>query len=254
MTVPAAQTRYLARAKWRFLTTETHTMNAINAPIALLAGVLTIASPCVLPLLPILLGSSVERSNRLRPLFIVAGFVCAFAGLGIALSLLSNLNETVHEAVRSISIVLLVLFGLARIWPRPYDWLIARIGGPIQRIAMLSGKADNGNSGGFLLGISLGAVWTPCAGPVLASILVLAAKAQNLGQSSALLLFYAVGAGIPMLAIAYGGKAIASRVGWVTRHTHRLQQGFGVLLVLTALAIHFQYDVLFYAWLTGLFH
>ena len=229
-------------------------MNAINAPIALLAGALTIASPCVLPLLPILLGSSVERSTRLRPLFVVAGFVFAFAGLGIALSLLSNLNESVHQAVRSTSIVLLVLFGLARIWPRPYDWLIARFGGPLQHVAMLSGRTGNSNSGGFLLGISLGAVWTPCAGPVLASILVLAAKAQNIAQSSTLLLLYSIGAGIPMLFIAYGGKAIASHVGWVARHTHRLQQGFGVLLVLTALAIHFQYDILFYAWITNLFH
>ncbi|MBV7483102.1 cytochrome c biogenesis CcdA family protein [Bordetella sp. BOR01] len=228
-------------------------MDLINAPIALLAGVLTIASPCVLPLLPILLGSSVERSTRLRPLFVVTGFVTAFAGLGIALSLLSNLNESVHQAVRSTSIALLVLFGLARIWPRPYDWLIARIGGPLQRVALLSGKAGNGNAGGFLLGLSLGAVWTPCAGPVLASILVLAAKAQNVGQSSTLLMIYAIGAGIPMLAIAYGGKAIASHVGWVTRHTHRLQQGFGLLLVLTALAIHFQYDILAYAWIANLF-
>src|SRR5690606_31657372 len=97
-------------------------------------------------------------------------------------------------------------FGLARIWPSPYDWLIARIGGPLQHITMLSGRTGNSNAGGFLLGISLGAVWTPCAGPVLASILVLAAKAQDLGQSSTLLLLYSIGAGIPMLAIAYGGE------------------------------------------------
>lgn len=228
-------------------------MNVINAPIALLAGILTIASPCVLPLLPILLGSSVERATRLRPLFVVTGFVSAFAGLGITLSLLSNLNETVHEAVRSTSVVLLVLFGLARIWPRPYDWLIARVGGPLQHIALLSGKTGNSNAGGFLLGISLGAIWTPCAGPVLASILVLAAKAQDLGQSSTLLLFYAIGAGIPMLAIAYGGQAISTHVRWINRYTPRLQQGFGGLLVLTALAIHFQYDILFYAWFANFF-
>jgi len=103
-------------------------MDLINTPIALLAGMLTIASPCVLPLLPVLLGTSLERSGRLRPLFVVSGFVLAFAGLGIALSLISNLNEHVHEAVRSTSIVLLALFGLARIWPGPYDRLIARIG------------------------------------------------------------------------------------------------------------------------------
>ncbi len=229
-------------------------MASIDTPLALLAGVLTIASPCVLPLLPILLGTSVERSGRLRPLFVVMGFVLAFAGLGIALSLLSNSIEFVHEGVRSASIALLAIFGLLRIWPQPYDWLIARFGGPLQRVVSLTGNTGSGNAGGFVLGMSLGAVWTPCAGPVLASILILAAKAQDLGQSSLLLLLYAIGAGIPMLVIAYGGKFIATRVGKVARHAHRLQQGFGVLLLLTAFAIYFQYDILIYAWISNLFN
>jgi cytochrome c biogenesis protein CcdA len=190
----------------------------------------------------------------MRPLFVVSGFVLAFAGLGIALSLLSNLNAAVHDAVRSASIALLALFGLARIWPQPYDRLIARFGGPLQRLASSAGGSGSGNAGGLLLGLSLGAVWTPCAGPVLASILVLAAKAQDLTQSSTLLLVFAIGAGIPMLAIAYGGQAIAARVRGLSRYTHRLQQGFGVLLILTAAAIHFQYDILAYAWISNLFN
>ncbi|CAM3479392.1 Thiol:disulfide interchange protein DsbD [Bordetella sputigena] len=222
-------------------------------PIALLAGVLTIASPCVLPLLPVVLGSSVERSGRLRPLFIVAGFVLAFASLGILLGLLTHSSGHVQEAVRSTSTALLALFGLARIWPRPYDWLMTRLGGPLQRVAALGASGGSGNAGGFLLGMSLGAVWTPCAGPVLASILVLAARAQDVGQSSLLLLLYAAGAGIPMLAIAYGGKFMVDRVRRLARHTAALQRGFGVLLILTAAAIYFQYDVLAYAWIAGLF-
>jgi len=229
-------------------------MDLINTPIALLAGMLTIASPCVLPLLPVLLGTSLERPDRMRPLFVVSGFVLAFAGLGIALSLLSNLNASVHEAVRSTSVALLALFGLVRIWPQPYDRLIARFGGPLQQLAFRAGGGGSGDAGGFLLGLSLGAVWTPCAGPVLASILVLAAKAQDLTQSSTLLLVFAIGAGIPMLAIAYGGQAIAARVRGLSRYTHRLQQGFGVLLVLTAAAIYFQYDILAYAWISNLFN
>lgn len=248
-------------------------MDLIEPPLALLAGVLTIASPCVLPLLPVVLGTSVERSGRLRPLFIVAGFVLSFASLGILLGLLSHSSGHVQEAVRSTSIVLLALFGAVRIWPRPYDWLMARAGGPLRRLATPGGglaagtvtprdgardgggraASSRGNAAGFLLGMSLGAVWTPCAGPVLASILVLAARAQDVGHSSFLLLLYAVGAGIPMLAIAYGGKFVATRVRRVSRHTPGLQRAFGVLLILTAVAIHFQYDVLAYAWIANLF-
>ncbi len=115
-------------------------MDLIDPPIALLAGVLTIASPCVLPLLPVVLGTSVERSGRLRPLFIVAGFVLAFASLGILLGLLSHSSGHVQEAVRSASTVLLALFGLTRIWPRPYDWLMARLGGLLATRGRVGGR------------------------------------------------------------------------------------------------------------------
>ncbi|MFJ1299906.1 cytochrome c biogenesis CcdA family protein [Pseudomonadota bacterium AL_CKDN230030165-1A_HGKHYDSX7] len=229
-------------------------MDLVSSPVALLAGMLTVASPCVLPLLPILLGSSVERSSPLRPAFVVAGFILAFAALGIALSLLTNLSVIAHETVRTVSVVLLALFGVMRVWPQPYDRLMARIGGPIARLGALGDRAGSGNAGGFVLGLSLGAVWTPCAGPVLASILVLAAKAQDLGRSSLLLICYAAGAGIPMLVIAYGGKAAATHVRGIARHSVLLQRLFGVLLVATAIAIHFQVDVLAYAWITNLFH
>ncbi|KLU26861.1 cytochrome C biogenesis protein, partial [Caballeronia mineralivorans PML1(12)] len=111
--------------------------------------------------------------------------------------------------------------------------------------------ASTGNAGGFVLGMSLGAVWTPCAGPVLASILVLVVKAQDLHWSGLLLALYAIGAAIPMLAIIYGGQFITRRVRVLARHTHRIQQVFGVLVMLTALAIYLQYDVLAYAWIAS---
>ncbi len=97
--------------------------------------------------------------------------------------------------------------------------------------------------------MSLGAVWTPCAGPVLASILSLVAKAQDPSWSASLLILYALGAGVPMLAIAYGGQFMRGRVRQLAPYAGRLQQVFGLLVVLTAAAIYFQYDVQAYAWL-----
>jgi cytochrome c biogenesis protein CcdA len=88
---------------------------------------------------------------------------------------------------------------------------------------------------------------------VLASILVLVVKAQDLGWSALLLGLYAVGAAIPMLAIIYGGQYMTQRVRLVSRHAYRLQQVFGVLVMLTALAIYLQYDVLVYARVAALF-
>jgi cytochrome c biogenesis protein CcdA len=224
----------------------------IEASLALLAGALTVASPCVLPILPIILGGALGRSSKVRPLFIVSGFVLAFAALGLVLAGLSQHAAIAHETVRDVGVAILLLAGISMLWRAPYEWLIARIGGPLGRIAAL-GENGSGNFGGFMLGVSLGAVWTPCAGPVLASILVFVAKAESFTASASLLFLYALGAGIPMLVIAYGGQFIKARLCVVANHAERLQKVFGVLIVITALAIHFQYDVLAYAWLIDLF-
>ncbi|RBA23737.1 cytochrome c biogenesis CcdA family protein [Herminiimonas fonticola] len=227
--------------------------NLIELPFALLAGVLTIASPCVLPILPIVLGTSIKRASKLRPLFIVAGFVLTFAALGMLLASVSQSVAIAHETLRLAGIVILMLAGIAMLWRRPYEWLIAHLSGPLNRIGTSGGNAGSGNLGGFVLGMSLGAIWTPCAGPVLASILVLVTQAQNLGWSASLLILYAIGAGIPMLAIAYGGQFMTTRVRAVAKYAERLQKIFGALIVLTAIAIYFQYDVLIYAWISDLF-
>jgi cytochrome c-type biogenesis protein len=229
--------------------------NLIETPLALLAGVLTIASPCILPIMPILLGTSVERPSKVRPLFIIAGFILAFASFAMLLGVVSSAVQVAQEVLRNAAIGLLALTGLLRIWPRPYDWLVAKVQHKLDGMGAqaASGPAADTNGGGFLLGMSLGAVWTPCAGPVLASILALVVKAQDLGWSALLLTFYAIGAAIPMLAIIYGGQYMTSRVRIVARHAHRIQQVFGVLVVATALAIYLQYDILIYAWISTIF-
>jgi len=228
--------------------------NLIEAPLALLAGVFTIASPCILPILPIVLGNAVsdtDGTSRSRPLFIVLGFVLSFAALGMLLATVSQSAIAASEAARLAALVLLGLAGAAMLWRRPYDWAIARVREPLDRIGSGAASAGTGHLGGFVLGMSLGAVWTPCAGPVLASILVLVASAQDVAWSALLLTLYAIGAGIPMLAIAYGGRFMTTRVRAVARHSQRLLQIFGALIVLTAIAIYFHYDVLFYAWLSN---
>ncbi len=232
----------------------------IDAPLALLGGVLTIASPCVLPILPIVLGGALQdrgedqrRSFDSRPLFIVAGFVIAFAALGMLLASASQHVVLAHETLRYAGLAILAVLGVAMLWKAPYAYLMNHLSALVSRAMPAGGAARAGNLGGLLLGMSLGAVWTPCAGPVLASILVLVAQAQaqDLGRSAGLLLLYAIGAGIPMLVIAYGGQFVRTRIRAVARHADRLQQLFGALILATAAAIHFQYDVLLYAHLAN---
>lgn len=228
--------------------------NLVETPLALLAGLLTIASPCILPVMPILLGTSVERPSRARPLYIVAGFILTFASFAMLLGAVSSTVHVAQQALRNTGLVLLALSGLLRLWPGSYDWLVSRLHEPLLRIgralmprAKNPAQSSNENSSGFVLGMSLGAVWTPCAGPVLASILVLVVKAQDLGWSALLLTLYAIGAAVPMLAIIYGGHYVTQRVRVVARYAPLLQRVFGLLVVLTALAIYLQYDVLIYA-------
>lgn len=224
----------------------------IDVVLAFLAGVLTIASPCVLPVLPMLLSASVGEASRLRPLAIALGFVTAFSGLGIVFGALSSAFGEAHGVIRDAAIVFLLVSGLTRIWPAGFERLMTPFGGAIDRVAGVGERSGNGLAGGFVLGMTLGVVWTPCAGPVLASILALVAKAQDLQRATALLAVFAAGAAIPMLAIAYGGQFATTHVRRIARHTPRLQQAFGVLVVATAAAMYFQYDTLAVAWLTTL--
>ncbi|WP_042302203.1 cytochrome c biogenesis CcdA family protein [Paraburkholderia kururiensis] len=231
-------------------------MHAPLEPLfALLAGLFTIASPCVLPVMPILLGTAVERPAGARPLFVIAGFVLSFASFALLLGAVSSTVHIAQQALRDTAIALLALFGFLRLWPRPFEWLMARMTW-LQNVGSThhaASEAGSSNASGFVLGMSLGAVWTPCAGPVLASILVLVVKAQNLQWSALLLTLYAAGAAIPMLGILYGGQYALRQSRAIAAHAQRLQQVFGVLVILTAASIYFQYDTLVVAYLSSFF-
>jgi cytochrome c-type biogenesis protein len=221
--------------------------------LAFAAGVLTIAAPCILPMLPVLLGASVGQTSRVRPLFITLGFILAFSAAALAFGAFAESLAESAEALRDAAIVLLLLFGLLMIFPHPVHRLAIRMHRVVNTADAIGQRAGPGNVGGFVLGMTLGVVWTPCAGPVLASILTLVATAHDLGWSALLLLAYAVGSGLPMLAIAYGGQYVTTRVRRFARHAHRLQQAFGVIVILVAIGLYYQYDTLVTVWLSNFY-
>lgn len=219
---------------------------------AILAGILTIAAPCTLPMLPILLGASIGRSSRLRPAMIALGFVVSFSAVALLLGALTRLFDFDPNVLRETAAVLLLGFGLLMLWPAPFEWLSIRLNGWLD-LGAAGGAQREGALGGLVLGTTLGLVWTPCAGPVLGSILTLVATSKDLAWAGTLLVAYAIGAAIPMLAIAYGGQAATTRVRSLARISPRLQQGFGIVVIGFALAAYFQYDALIVAWLTGFY-
>jgi len=222
----------------------------LTAVIALFAGTLTVAAPCTLPVLPILLGASVAQTCSTRPLFIALGFVTSFSGVVIIFSTATQILGVDQSALRAIAVPILLGFGFLMLWPRPFEWLVAQARSLIDRTDQTAGRPLGGNIGGFVLGTTLGLVWTPCAGPVLGSILTIIATSPHLQSEALLLIAYAVGAAAPMLAIAYGGQFVTTRVKSVARVSHRLQQGFGVLVIVFAVAMYFQYDTLVTVWVS----
>ncbi|MBR0826457.1 cytochrome c biogenesis protein CcdA [Bradyrhizobium manausense] len=219
---------------------------------ALLAGILTIAAPCTLPMLPILLGASIGRAGYLRPAMIALGFVVSFSAAALLLGAITRLFDFDPNVLRSAAAILLLGFGLLMLWPAPFEWLSIRLNGWLD-LGAASTATNEGALGGLVLGTTLGLVWTPCAGPVLGSILTLVATSKNAAWAGTLLIAYAIGAALPMLAIAYGGQAATTRVRSLARLAPRLQQAFGVVVIGFAVASYFQYDTLIVAWLTGFY-
>ena len=215
---------------------------------ALLAGIVTVAAPCTLPVLPILFGASIGQTSKARPVFIALGFVASFTVAAIVFSTITQIVGIDPDRLRTVAIGLLLIFGFLMLWPRPFEWLGTRAGDLLNRVHRIPIRAQSGNVGGFVLGTTLGLVWTPCAGPVLASILTVIATAPHIEWAALLLIVYAVGASVPMLAIAYGGQLVTTRVRSIARVSHRLQQGFGAVIIVFAAATYLQYDTLVTAW------
>ena len=133
----------------------------LNLVLALLAGVVTVAAPCTLPMLPILLGASVGQTGKARPAMIALGFVMSFSVVALLLGAITRAFDFDPNDLRTGAAILLAGFGLLMIWPAPFEWLSVRIGG-FGGNAVISRP---GVIGGFVLGTTLGLVWTPCAGP-----------------------------------------------------------------------------------------
>lgn len=211
--------------------------------LAIGAGILTFAAPCVLTVLPIIFAGSIGHSGRSRPLFIVLGFVLAFSAFTFTFGAFSQSLGLNSQTIRNISIAFFFLFGLIMIFPGLYERLMQ----PVQAWgSKLAGRASGagGNLGALGLGAALGLVWTPCAGPTLGVILTLIFQQSELARAAILLTAYALGASIPMVVLAYGGQYLTTRIRAVARFSGLLSRVFGVIVILLSAAMYLGYDVI----------
>ncbi len=218
---------------------------------AFLSGIVTILSPCVLPVLPIVLSGTVGGGKR-KPLGIVTGFILSFTVFTLALSTLVKLVGIPADSLRIISIIVISLFGLSLVLPY-FQVLVERF---FSRFANFAGGSLNQNAGflgGILIGLSLGLIWTPCVGPILASVITLAAT-NNLNTATFLITFaYALGTAIPMFFIMAAGRKLFDKVPWLLPNTGRIQKIFGLSMILVALAIYLNFDRKFQSYILELF-
>ncbi len=218
----------------------------LSIGLALGGGVITVLSPCVLPILPIIIGRSLQ-SHRYGPIAMVAGLIGGFAVAGSLLGFAASWIPDLADGLRTIAIFLLLIMGLLSIFPQ---W-----GYRFFRLFAINFKNPTslGLVSEFWLGTQLGLLWTPCAGPVLASILLLAAVQHQPFQALGMLLVYGLGAGVPMLVIAYGGRYLSRRLLQLRSHSSKIQTIGGIMIVSTAIAMLLGIDVQLQLWLAPLF-
>src|SRR5271157_202402 len=217
---------------------------------SVLSGLVTVISPCILPVLPIVLASSVEK-GKARPLGLITGLILSFSLFTLAISQIVSLFDLSANVLRLIAVIVIGLLGLGMILPAINN-LFQKVLGQIPGLLPETHLDGSGLGGGLITGDCLGLVWAPCAGPILAAVTTLAAtRAVNAG-AVLVILAYAIGAGVPLLAIAYGGRVVLHKASFVTRNPQRVQQSFGFVMLLTAGLIAFNADTLVTAWATNL--
>lgn len=190
--------------------------------VAFVAGIVTAVSPCVLPVLPVVLAGGATGGPR-RPFAIVAGLVTSFTVFTLTATALLSALGLPDDLLRNLAIAVVALVGLSLVWPRLGDLL----GRPFYALAR---RRPSDTGGGFVLGLSLGLLFTPCAGPVIAAVVTVAATQSLTLEAFLITLAYGLGAGLVLL-----GVAIAARRGMnlraVRAHAPAVRRGLGVAIL-----------------------
>jgi len=251
------------------------------------AGLLTILLPCILPLVPIVLGASLSGRNKWRPLVTTVGMAASFVAFTFVLQILLRQFVQLADLVRVATYYALVLFGicfvvarprlqigLAVVGATPFFWgqgrlvlamapvlgaVAVTLGGRLATrlqnagAAVQQGASKNLGSesllSAFVVGLTLGLVWVPCAGPALGFALTLVRDQPNFRAFLALT-SYAVGAALPLLMIGYGGQRAIRGARGFSRYSGKIKQASGAVLVLSALAFQFQWFTALQTWLS----
>jgi cytochrome c-type biogenesis protein len=211
---------------------------------ALIAGLVSFLSPCVLPLVPpylvYLAGTSLERFADKEPeprvkretvlaaCLFVLGFSTVFVALGASASVIGSLVRAYSGPLATIAGIIIIIMGLHFLG-------LTRIG-LLYRQSRMEVAKPVGLWGAYAMGLAFAFGWTPCIGPILAAILAVAASEQTVAKGAGLLAVYSLGLGIPFVIAAFAIEPFAAFLARFRKHMQRVEQAMGALLVLTGIA------------------
>jgi cytochrome c-type biogenesis protein len=211
--------------------------------LAFVAGALTIVSPCVLPLLPIVFGTAASKSTW-GPVALGAGVVLAFVSVGLFVALVGFSIGLDGGFFRNIAAAILVLIGLVLLLPALQNRL-SLLASPLSAWAQnkMGGIAASGVAGQFGVGLLLGTVWSPCVGPTLGAASLLAAQGKDVFQVALTMIAFAIGVGIPLIIIGLASRSLLQRSrGKLLSASHRFKSVLGTILVVLGVLIVSGYD------------
>lgn len=218
---------------------------------AFISGLITIAAPCIWPLLPIVLSASATGGHR-KPLGITLGIISTFGIFTLSISYIVKIIPFDPNSLRLFAVIVIVFLGLILLIPK----FSAKVEGLVSRLNSrfsFGTQNKNGLIGGFITGMALGLVWAPCAGPILATIATLSAT-QAVNSSIVLVtITYILGIGIPLFIFASFGRRIFSKSKKLSPYLGKIQQIFGIIMILTAVLIFTNYDKIIEAKLLNYF-
>lgn len=212
--------------------------NALNPALAYAAGALTILSPCVLPLVPIVLGSAAQK-HRLGPLALAAGLVVSFTLTGFAVATVGEAAGIDSEVVRFAGAILLLLIGLILIVPAFQRWS-ERLAAPLarwagERQARLERFGLWGQAG---IGVLLGLVWSPCVGPTLGAATILASQGEDLAEVALVMAAFGLGIATVLLVLAFAARSVIAKWrGKLLNAGSGGKKALGALVMVVALLI-----------------
>lgn len=211
---------------------------------ALIEGIGLILSPCILPVLPLVLATS-ATGGAARPFGIITGFIAAFTAFALFSRAVIQYTGIDAELLRHLSLVFLLVFGAVLL----FDKLGARFMAFTDTLARKGTDAiarhdkGGGFKGGMAIGALIGFVWTPCAGPIMAAAIVQVVQAETNIHAAIITLMFVTGAGMPMLALALFGRGLAQRLDGLKKHANNLRRAMGAIIIAMAVLIWSGADV-----------